>query len=315
MSVMMNKVDFFIIGAQKAATTSLYNYLNQHPDIYMPEVKENHFFVEDRVYNQGVQHFHRFYQTYTDQKLVGGAFVHMISSKEAPERVYKYNPDAKFLVMLRNPVDRAYSAYHFAIKNGWESSKLAFFDALKLHDKRLAGNLTEQTDLAYINSGLYGKHLAHWFKWFGKDRFLIMLDSDLITDSKLQMQKVFNFLGADETVHINTSNKFNKSGDVRIKSLHHFLRNKESKVRRNVGKMLPFGIKSFYRHKILPSIDKFNKTEKEYEPLSFKERETLFSYFEQDLKDLSALIDKNVYDLWKPVSKNTDGKKVISKEQ
>ena len=136
---MISKVDFFIIGAQKSATTSVYNYLAKHPDIYMPEVKENHFFVEDRVYNQGIQHFHRFYQSYAEQKVAGGAFVHMFSSKEAPERVHNYNKDARFIVMFRNPVDRAYSAYHFAIKNGWESSKISFFDALKLQDERLSG--------------------------------------------------------------------------------------------------------------------------------------------------------------------------------
>ena len=64
--------------------------------------------------------------------------------------------------------------------------------------------------------------------------------------------------------------------------------------------MLPFGVKSFYRHHILSSIDKFNKTEKNYNPLSFKDRELLFKYFEEDLKALSALIDRNVYELWKP---------------
>lgn len=302
----MNKVDFFIIGAQKAATTSLYNYLNQHPDIYMPEVKENHFFVEDRVYNQGVQHFHRFYQSYAGQKLAGGAFVHMLSSKEAPERVYNYNPEARLLVMLRNPIDRAYSAYHFAIKNGWESSKTNFFEALKLQEKRLSGNLTEKTDLSYFDGGLYAKHLSGWFKWFNKDRFLILLDTDFIEDSRLQMQRVFDFLNVDKSAEINTNLVYNKSGDVRLKSLHHFLRNKESKFRRNVGKILPFGLKSFYRQRVLPSIDKFNKTEKNYKPLSFKEREILFEYFEDDLKTLSGLLGTNVYELWKPVNKNPD---------
>lgn len=311
---MINKVDFFIIGAQKSATTSLYNYLSEHPEIYMPEVKENHFFVEDRVYNQGVQHFHRFYQTYAAQKVVGGAFVHMLTSQEAPERVYNYNKDAKLIVMLRNPVDRAYSAYHFAIKNGWESSKIKFFDAVKLQDERLKGNLTEQTDLAYVNSGMYAKHLSNWLKWFTKDKFLILFDSDFIADSQGQMKKVFNFLGVDESVIVNTNNAYNRSGDVRLKTLHRFLRNKESRFRRNVGKVLPFGIKSFYRRQILPTLDKYNKTEKKYTPLSFEERQSLFAYFEEDLKSLSDIIGVNVYELWKPQFHNKDSSKIKTSE-
>lgn len=302
----MNKVDFFIIGAQKAATTSLYKYLNEHPDIFMPAVKENHFFVEERIYKQGVEHFHRFYQNYASEKLIGGAYVHMLSSKEAPERVFNYNDNAKLLVMLRNPIDRAYSAYHFAIKNGWESPKVSFMDAFELQEQRLSGNFTEKTDLSYFDGGLYAKHLTNWFKCFNKDNVLIVLDSDFISDSTLQMKKVFNFLSVSESVEINTDNRYNKSGDVRLKSLHHFLRNKESRFRRNVGKILPFGLKTFYRHHILSSIDKFNKTEKKYQPLSFEDREILFKYFEQDLKDLSALMDADVYELWKPHYKSTN---------
>lgn len=303
---MINKVNFFIIGAQKAATTSLYNYLNQHPDIFMPYVKENHFFVEDRVYRQGVEHFHRFYQNYSGEKLIGGAFVHMLSSQEAPERVFKYNSEAKILVMLRNPIDRAYSAYNFAIKNGWESPKNNFLDTFKLQEKRLSGNFTERTDLSYFYVGLYAKHLSNWFKWFPKEKFLILLDADFVADSKLQMQRVFNFLNAPEFQEINTDNVYNKSGDVRIKSLHHFLRNKESRLRRNIGKVLPFGVKTFYRHHILKSIDKFNKTEKKYKPLSLEDRAAVFGYFEQDLKALSDLINADVYELWKPGYKNSN---------
>lgn len=301
---MVDKVNFFIIGAQKAATTSLYNYLGEHPDIFMPEVKENHFFVDERIYNKGIDHFHRYYESYAGQKLVGGAYVHMLSSKEAPERVYKYNKDAKFLVMLRNPIDRAYSAYHFAVKNGWESRNKNFFDTFKLQEERLNGNFTEKTDLSYFYVGLYATHLSHWFKFFSKDRFLILLDSDFVKDSQKQMKRVFEFLGATDYDKINTNLVYNKSGDVRFKALHHFLRNKESKVRRGIGKMLPFGLKTFYRKKILKSIDKFNKTEKKYKPLTIKERESLFKYFEQDLKELSVITNQNLHELWNPFHKN-----------
>jgi len=302
----MNKVNFFIIGAQKSATTSLYNYLSEHPDIFMPQVKENHFFVDDRIYKKGIAHFHKYYKSYSNEKLIGGAYVHMLSSKEAPERVYHYNPDAKFLIMLRNPIDRAYSAYHFAIKNGWESPTTAFMDTIQMEQQRLHGSLTERTDLSYFYVGLYSLHLSNWFKYFPKDRFLILFDSDFFSDTHKEVKKVLQFLSVADSYNINTNKVYNKSGDVRFKKLHHFLRNKDSKIRQGIGKFLPFGLKSFYRRQILSSIDKFNKIEKEYKPLPLSDKERLFKYFEEDLKNLSALVGKDVYTLWNPVQRKTE---------
>ena len=297
----MNKVDFFIIGAQKAGTTSLYNYLAEHPDIFMPVVKENQFFVEKRFYDKGESYYHKFYSDYKSQKLAGGAYVHMFSSKEAPERVYNYNKNAKILIMLRNPIDRAYSAYHFALKNGWESSNINFLSTLKLQDERINGSYTEQTNLSYFYCGLYYQHISQWLQWFPKENLYIGFNSDFKKNAAESIKKVFQYLNVPDDIQVNTNTIHNKSGDVRFKSLHYFLRNKENKFKKNMSKLLPFQLRYVMRTRVRKQFDKFNMIEKEYKPLSQEERKIVFNYFENDIKQLSQLLGKDLYQEWQPV--------------
>ncbi len=297
----MNKnVDFFIIGAQKAGTTSLYKYLNEHPDIFMPKVKENHFFAEERFYKRGVEYFHKYYEDYSNQQLAGGAYVHLFSCNEAPERIFNYNRNAKILIMLRNPIDRAYSAYNFALKNGWESPKNAFLETIKLQSKRSKGNFTEQTDLSYFQVGLYNTHISNWLKWFKKDQLFILLDTDLKQKDQQPIKNLFGFLGVDKNVNINTEMVYNKSGDVKFKSVHYFIRDKESPVKRIFSKLLPFKARYFLRTRLRKFIDKFNMIEKKYEKLTIEERAEVYKYFENDVQNLSVLLDKDFDMLWRP---------------
>ena len=106
----MPKLDFLIICTQKAGTTSLYEYITQHPQLYLPKVKEIQYFVDERFYNKGDSYLNSFTQDRKNETIGGMAYVHMLPSKEAPLRVKAYNPDMKMLVMHRAPVKRAYSA-------------------------------------------------------------------------------------------------------------------------------------------------------------------------------------------------------------
>ena len=296
----MHKVDFFIIGAQKAGTTSLYKYLAEHPEIFMPEIKENHFFCEERFYNKGEDFFHRYYSNYNNQKIIGGAYVHMLSSPEAPERVFAYNKNAKILLMLRNPIDRAYSAYHFALENGWESSNVSFVDSLKLQQKRVHGNYTDKTDLSYFYSGLYYQHICNWLKFFPKESIYILLFDDLKENPEHALKQLFNYLGVSDRVAINTNIAHNKSRGVKYKNLHYFIRNKESGVKRIMASVIPFKLRYVLRTKVRRAIDKVNITEKKYEPLSDEQKKIVFKYFEEDVKLLSKFMNRDLYECWKP---------------
>jgi hypothetical protein len=296
----MNAVDFFIIGAQKAGTTSLYNYLSEHPDIFMPQAKENHFFAEDRFYKKGIEFFHRYYRDYSGQQIKGGAYVHLFSSPQAPERIYNYNKNAKILIMLRNPIDRAYSAYHFALKNGWESSNNKFEDTLKLQEQRLTGSYTERTNLSYFYIGLYFKHISNWLKWFPRENICIEFQSSFKKDAPAAMKNIFKYLGVSGNASVSTEVIHNKSGAVKFKALHFLMRNQESSFKKALAEATPFSFRKFVRMHIRKKIDSWNMVEKQYEPLSLETREKVFSYFDEDVKQLSEFLGTDLYSQWKP---------------
>ena len=105
------KIDFFIVGAAKAGTTSLYRYLRQHEDIYLPPNKDFFVFNDDPTYGVPVSKIGVYYRKYGGEPLVGGSNVMIMRFAGAVRNLHHYNPDARLIVMLRNPVDRAYSNY------------------------------------------------------------------------------------------------------------------------------------------------------------------------------------------------------------
>lgn len=278
----MKKVDFFLIGVQKSGTTSLYEYLKQHPAIYLPEIKELSYFVRDDLYEKGEDYFNSFFQTYNSQKVKGAAYVHMFPSEICPERVKAYNPDAKFIVVFRNQIDRAYSAYQFAVKNGWESSSNSFLKTMELEKRRLVGNFTERFELGYFNNGLYYKHLTNWLRYFPRKNFLLLTDQELKNNGNESLTNVFDFLGVDVNIDIDTTVIHNKAGTVRFGQLQKFLMNKESNFKKTAGKLLPQKLKVGIRKNLMQPMKKWNMLDKNYQPLSKEIREQAANYFKED---------------------------------
>ena len=143
--------DFLIIGTQRGGTTSLYNYLVEHPGIGAASIKEVHFF-DTPHFKQGLAwyrgHFPSAFQRYYVERSLKHGFVtgeaspYYLFHPHAPKRVAGLMPQMKLIVMLRNPVDRAYSHYHHEVAGGHE--KLATFEeAIACEDERLAGEARE----------------------------------------------------------------------------------------------------------------------------------------------------------------------------
>jgi len=215
----MAKVDFLIIGTQKGGTTSLYNYIDEHPEVFVPEVKEIQYFVDDRFYSQGPKYLAPFFKGSEKAVTRGMAYVHMLPFSKCPNRVAGFNPEIKLMVMLRDPIKRAFSAYNFATKNGWESKSVSFIESLELESQRLAGNYTERYELAYFHNGLYHKHLSNWAKLFPRENILILKDSELRHNRVMTLKKVFAFLGVDEAAEIDLDVEHNKAGGIKNPAL------------------------------------------------------------------------------------------------
>jgi len=205
------KPDFIIFGAQRCGTTSLYNYLIEHPTIAPPLAKEIGFF--DSNYARGINwykahfptYFQKFYVTQIKKKdfITGEATPSYINHPLAHKRIFDTIPKVKLIVLLRNPVDRAYSHYYQACKLGREY--LSFSKAIKKEPFRLQGEkkkMMENDDyysksyhyFGYLFAGMYLDLLKPWLNTFPKKQILILKSEDLYTNPNSIFNKTLKFL-------------------------------------------------------------------------------------------------------------------------
>lgn len=188
--------EFLIIGAQRCGTTSLYNYLAQHPNVLPPLVKEIHFFDEnwERGLDWYLAHFpvRRNVNRYRTLE----ATPYYLFDPAVPARVRDTLPNARFIVLLRNPVARAISQYHHEKKYGRE--KLSFSDALRAEMDRLtvsdpvqrAHNLKRHS---YLTRGLYRAQVERWLNTFPRERFFFLKSEDLYGDLAAHWPRLLRF--------------------------------------------------------------------------------------------------------------------------
>jgi len=212
--------NFIIIGAMKSATTSLYTYLKQHPEIFMPNIKEPMFFSGlDKKNDRNIVDktskiitFKQYYTLFTNvstEKAIGEASPSYIFNKNCAELIYKYLPNTKIIAILRQPTHRAYSNYLHAKRSGREPMN-DFVTAFKAEEIRK----TEKWSPLYYykDKGFYFKQLSRYYKIFPKENIKILLFEDLIKDPEKSSKEVFEFLKVDTNFIPKTIRKANKSG-------------------------------------------------------------------------------------------------------
>lgn len=204
---------FIIIGCAKSGTTSLYNYLIQHPAVFPAYKKEIHYF--SKYYERGDNWYRTYFCTNIYKKIkyprgntvTGEATPYYIFHPLAALRVKKVLPDAKIICILRNPVDRAYSHYSMMVRLGYEhqSFKEAIneeYKRLKDEEKKLINDPTyysfKYQNFSYLSRGHYEKQLRTWFKIFDKSQFLIIKSENLYRNPQIEINKIFKFLNVPE---------------------------------------------------------------------------------------------------------------------
>jgi hypothetical protein len=231
----MTLPNFLIIGAGKSGTTSLYHYLKQHPEIFMSPVKEPKFFALEGVgiYFRGpgdkevmtqtsdnravleIGEYERLFDGAGGAKALGEASPIYLHSPQAPARIRHYIPDAKLVAVLRNPIDRAYSAYLHQVRDGREW--LGFREAMHAEEGRI------QKDWApgwrYQRVGFYHEHLSRYYELFGADNIRVHLYEDLSESPVSVSQDIFRFLRVDDSFVPDISLRHNVSGIPKSKAL------------------------------------------------------------------------------------------------
>ncbi|MHC4131851.1 MAG: sulfotransferase family protein [Planctomycetota bacterium] len=289
----MTKIDFLIIGAQKSGTTTLCDWLKQHPDIFMPRTKENLYFVKDEFYNQGSAYLDRFYKDYSNQKVVGGTYAHLIYFPISAGRIYNYNPQMKIIALLRNPIDRAYSAYWFAKRNSRESCK-TFEEAIEQETTRLKGTVREQRE-AFLAHGHYAEQLERYIALFSRKQVYVVIMEDLKDNPSLVFEGVLDFLGLfNRSFQVDLCQVSNKASMPKIAWLRRLLFDGELWFKKPVRKIIPPDILELLRQKIIRPILRKNVKPFEYPPMAQETRNRLVEYFQSHNERLEQLLERKL---------------------
>lgn len=224
--ITVTKPTFFVVGAARCGTTSFVAYLDQHPEVFMSPRKESHFFsrdelparfgepdipgvrrLEDYLVREAAEYEHLFDGAH-GERAIGESSVYYLSLPETPACIAREVPDAKIIVLLRNPVDRAYSAYLMLARDGRES--LPFEESLTLEPERRRRWF--EPIWWYTELSRYASQIERYYAAFGRARVHVILTEELEAHPEQVLQETFRFLGLRTDVAVDTSWRRNAGG-------------------------------------------------------------------------------------------------------
>lgn len=242
---------FLIVGAAKSGTSSLHRYLNQHPDIYMPKNKEPRFFVSSIIKNLNIndpryeafckttafsyENYIELFKNVNKEKAIGEASTtYLYYYESAIPHIRNFLENVKIMIILRNPIDRAFSSYTHLSRDRFET--LSFETCLKLEKKRIKENWSILN--FYKDVGFYYKQVKAY-----KDTFsdvMVRLFDDLKEAPLLLVKDIYEFLGVKDSFVPDTRVRYNVSGIPSSKMLNDFFvkRSKLQSITRAVGKFV-----------------------------------------------------------------------------
>jgi hypothetical protein len=285
-------VDFLVIGAQKSGTTSLFKYIQQHPELYLPPQKEVNFFANEERFNRGAEwYIENYFSNADEQKLWGEVSPHYMGYKRAAARIHAAFPDIKLIAILRNPIDRAYSHYRMSVRRGMESRP---FGEVIVDRKNIPLSLPETEagdDSHYLLSfSLYGRTLENYLRYFDNEQILVLFQEDLLDDPGETMERSFSFLRVDDTYRSgNLGTAYHQGGVKRFPGLESWI--ERQRILKGVAKRL---LRSRKRVEALRFwFEQLNvKAVKDKGP-SADERRYLGELFEEDVALLKCLFSIN----------------------
>ena len=192
----IERLDFILAGAQKSGTTALHYFLSRHPDIAMGDQQEIHFFDDEQIFSGPVDYelLHRHYPSTGKSQIAGDCTPIYLYWKPTMERIWRYNPKIKLLILLRNPIDRAFAHWNMQRFKGREP--LDFLEAVKAEKERAEEAAPLQSRrYSYIDRGLYGAQLERVFKLFSRAQVKVTKFEEFQNNNLDIVDSVFRFLG------------------------------------------------------------------------------------------------------------------------
>ena len=291
--------NFIIIGAPKSGTTSLFYYLKQHPDIYLPNRKELHYFTYDLLRENangpGDRHiittlcttrgeYESYYRGVSGQRMIGEVSPSYLYYSSVSERILSELGKIKIIAILRNPVEKAYSQYMHLVRDNLET--LTFYNALMKEEERRA--LGWSDIWRYAESSLYMDRLETYKKVFGPDNVKILFFDDLISDPDNLMRDIFIYLCVNADIRCDTSKTYNRSGKPRFRLIADFFA-KPNIIKDIAKRILPDRI----RIPLRIALHSLNTGRKD--PMDERSKKYLLKYFQKDIESLEGMIARKLH--------------------
>lgn len=293
----MKKPNFVLAGAPKCGTTSLYHYLRQHPDIFMPLQKDPRYFCfggsppafdgpsDDTIYNPHIvwqlDKYEALFEPAVDQTAVGEASIRYFEEPVSAPRIHEYNPDMKILLILRDPADRAWSQYCWKRTAGVEKAA----NMREALDEELKGTRNTWYWGRYAHPGYYARHLKRFLEFFPMNQIHVELFDDLREEPVRVCQNYYQFLGVDESYQPDTVKVYNRSGQFSNPSAQK-LWEQSIRLRDFIRPYIPRRL----RHAAFVGLSK--RMQKEKMPPDV--RKELKAMFRDDVLELQGLIDRDL---------------------
>ena len=282
----MRKPDFFVVGAAKSGTSAVWKYFQQHPNIFVTEDianKELGYYSNQYGVSNEDYYLSHFKEAKTNQ-LIGEVCHAYLTSDESAQWIKDEIPNAKIIMILRNPIERAYSLYNWMVMQGYEKD-VTFEKALEkenliLNGKYNRGGLTHTflSNYLYFSSGLYYSQVKKYLEVFGENNVLIIEHGDFKKNQSVQLNRILKFLNKSyvstlEHKQVNRSNRV-----ISVKVQYFSRRILLSRYGNNEF------LKSFFN--LIMKLNLVKKTPKKIKP---KTKENLVAKYRDDIISLSKL--------------------------
>jgi hypothetical protein len=289
--------NFFIVGAAKAGTTSLVRYLGQHPDVFFPNLKEPKYFShQDNLFPHNgpgdkmvdakvIIDFDRYAALFAPGKgcpARGEASVDYLFFKGTPSRIRKCLNDTIIFIILREPTERAFSAYMHMVRDGREN--LTFEEAIEAEPERI--NRNWEFFWRYTEVGFYSTQVQRYRDVFGKDQVFIFLYEDLLADAIGLCKTVFKILQVDSRFKPDVLERHNISGRPRIEIIHRLF-NRQNMIKSAFKPFFPRVVRKYVQQR-LAAINLGRETMEE------ATRRKLRSAYRADIVKLQRILDRDL---------------------
>jgi hypothetical protein len=280
---LIKPVDIAIAGVQKAATSSLQVYLGQHPDVITHDEREFSFFVQDDEYNKGYENiYHDYFSDTSVEKKILIKNVGIIYWEEAMQRLQRHNPHVKIILVLRNPVMRAYSAYWYAKLRGKENAS-TFEDALLTSEEQTFDKESKAVT-AYLERGNYVLQLKNLYKYFNPKQVKIILFEELKANTENVLKNLFEFCQISPEYKPVVNKKLKSSSQPRSEWLA-AVTNQQTTLKSKIRKLLPATL----RHGLRKKLNEINKKEFVPPPIQAETKKKLTAHFKPMVDELSRM--------------------------